>query len=200
MKALHEGIRRFQGTVFPAMAERFQELASGQQPATLFIACSDSRVDPSLITQAGPGELFVIRNAGNLVLPWGNDPASDATIEFAVAILGVEHVVVCGHSGCGAVQGAMAADDLDHVPSVQAWVRHIEPAVRATGHLEGDERVREAVAANVRAQLDQLLTHPSVSEAVAGGELALHGWVYDIPTGEVRDITGADEPSVQDRA
>ena len=181
MQALYEGIRRFQDTVFPTMAERFRELASGQQPATLFIACSDSRVDPSLITQAGPGELFVIRN-------WGNDPAADATIEFAVAILGVEQVVVCGHSGCGAVQGAMAIDDLDHVPSVQAWVQHIEPAVRATDHLEGDARVAEAVAANVRHQIDQLLTHPSVSRAVAAGDLSLYGWVYDIGTGAIDDV------------
>ncbi|MCO4747304.1 MAG: carbonic anhydrase [Proteobacteria bacterium] len=185
MNGLTDGVRQFQSEVYPAMRERFSELAGGQAPPTLFVTCSDSRVDPSLITQQGPGELFVLRNAGNFVTPYGTDGGVDSAVEYAVAVLKVERVVVCGHAGCGAVGGALAPDKLDAVPAVQKWVGHARAAVDATAHLAGDERLPAAVASNVGHQIENLRGHPCVAAALEAGSLELVGWVYDIASGGV---------------
>ncbi|MFI6642603.1 carbonic anhydrase [Streptomyces sp. NPDC050504] len=189
MQDLADGVARFQRDVFPAKAELFARLATHHAPHTLFIGCSDARVVPELITGTEPGDLFVIRTAGNLVP--AHTPGADgiaASIEYAVAVLGVRDVVVCGHSACGAMTAIAEGHDLSGAPAVATWLRHAD-ASRARTATRGD--VPALVRQNVLAQLANLATHPSVAHALAAEEVALHGWVYDIPTGRVEDLTAA---------
>ncbi|GHF38977.1 MULTISPECIES: carbonic anhydrase [Streptomyces] len=190
MQNLTEGVAQFQRDVFPAKADLFAHLAGHHTPHTLFIGCSDARVVPELITQGEPGELFVIRTAGNLVpayTPGANGVT--ASIEYAVAVLGVTDIVVCGHSACGAMTALAEGHDLSGAPVVADWLRHADAAVaRAAGG-----GVAALVRQNVLAQLTNLTTHPSVARALAEKKITLHGWVFDIPTGRVEelDITGS---------
>ncbi|KOG88148.1 carbonic anhydrase [Streptomyces varsoviensis] len=191
MPALAEGVARFRRDVFPAKAELYARLATHHDPHALFIGCSDARVVPELLTGAEPGDLFVIRTAGNLVPAHGL--AADgvaASIEYAVAVLGVRSIVVCGHSACGAMTALAEGHDLGGAPAVAAWLRHAD-ASRARAANDGG--VPALVRENVRAQLANLATHPSVARALAAGEVALHGWVFDIAAGRVEDLTGADD-------
>ncbi|MBY8883563.1 carbonic anhydrase [Streptomyces sp. PTM05] len=212
MHHLIEGVARFRRDVFPAKAELFAGLATRHRPSTLFIGCSDARVPPELITQCEPGELFVVRSAGNLVP--AHAPGADAVaagVEYAVAVLEVRDLVVCGHSGCGAMTALAEEHDLTAVPAVADWLRHADAARSRAGLGTGrapapsasdratllDRLVRE----NVRAQLANLATHPSVARAVANGTLTTHGWVYDIATGTVTDLTAtgaATDPTAPD--
>lgn len=188
MQDLTEGVARFRQDVFPAKAELFAALAGTHRPGTLFISCSDARVVPELITQSEPGDLFVIRTAGNLVPAYG--PAPDgvaASVEYAVAVLGVTDVVVCGHSACGAMTALAEGHDLESLAAVADWLRHAD-ASRARTTATGAERVTALVRENVRAQLANLATHPSVARALARHTLTLHGWVYDIPCGTVEEL------------
>jgi carbonic anhydrase len=185
------GIRTFQRDVYPQYRELFAKLAGGQSPEALVIACSDSRVDPFLITQAQPGQLFVLRNAGNLVPTYdGFVGGVTATIEFAVVGLRVPNIIVCGHSGCGAITGLLHPETLENMPHVQNWLnRHAEPVreiLAQAGRLGGPDELAQAVDANVLVQLENLRTHPSVAEALADERIKLHGWVYDIASGDVR--------------
>ncbi|MFJ9844173.1 carbonic anhydrase [Kitasatospora sp. NPDC101155] len=187
MKDLTEGVARFQRDVFPAKAELFAHLATHHTPDTLFISCSDARVVPELITGTEPGDLFVIRTAGNLVPAY--TPGADgvaASIEYAVAALGVKDIIVCGHSACGAMTALAEGHDLSGVPAVADWLRLADASVARTA-VEGD--VDALVRQNVLAQLANLATHPSVAKALAEGKTTLHGWVYDIPTGRVENLT-----------
>ncbi|MFI6683728.1 carbonic anhydrase [Streptomyces sp. NPDC050485] len=186
MYDLAEGVARFQHGVFPAKADLFAHLAATHDPTTLFISCSDARVVPELITQSEPGELFVIRTAGNLVP--AHTPVPDgvaASIEYAVAVLGVRDIVVCGHSACGAMTALAEHHDLGGLPAIAGWLRHADAAPARAGAGE----VGALVRGNVLAQLANLATHPSVARALAEDRLALHGWVYDIPTGTVEELT-----------
>ncbi|WP_433356858.1 carbonic anhydrase [Microtetraspora malaysiensis] len=189
MQDLAEGVARFQGDVFPAKAELFAHLATHHTPHTLFISCSDARVVPELITQGEPGELFVIRTAGNLVPAYapGADGVS-ASVEYAVAVLGVREIVVCGHSACGAMTALAEGHDLGGAPAVATWLRHAD-ASQARTAAPGD--VSTLVRENVRAQLANLATHPSVARALAEGKVSLRGWVYDIGTGRVEELPTA---------
>ncbi|MFF4226009.1 carbonic anhydrase [Streptomyces sp. L500] len=195
MQDLTEGVARFQREVFPAKADLFTHLATHHTPHTLFIGCSDARVVPELITQGEPGELFVIRTAGNLVpayTPGANGVT--ASIEYAVAVLGVTDIVVCGHSACGAMTALAEGHDLSGAPVVADWLRHADAAVaRTAGMAAGPEKTGALVRQNVYAQLTNLTTHPSVARALAEKKVALHGWVFDIATGRVEalDVTGA---------
>ncbi|KJK59339.1 carbonic anhydrase [Saccharothrix sp. ST-888] len=191
MQDLTEGLARFQRDVFPAKAPLFEHLATTHRPGTLFISCSDARVLPELITQREPGELFVIRTAGNLVPAYA--PGADgvaASIEYAVAVLGVRDVIVCGHSACGAMTALADGHDLTGAPAVAAWLRHAEAALArtATDAAAGTDRVAALVRDNVLAQLANLATHPSVARALARHTVDLHGWVYDIGTGRVERL------------
>ncbi|MFF4174239.1 carbonic anhydrase [Streptomyces sp. NPDC001744] len=189
MQDLTEGVARFQRDVFPAKAELFAHLAGHHTPHTLFIGCSDARVVPELITGTEPGELFVIRTAGNLVP--AHAPGADgvaASIEYAVAALGVKDIVVCGHSACGAMTALAEGHDLSGAPAVATWLRLADASVARTA-ADGD--VPALVRQNVLAQLTNLATHPSVAKALAEERIALHGWVFDIPTGRVEDLTAA---------
>lgn len=186
---LLDGAIQFQRDVFPAQPEG---LALGQNPHTLFVACADSRVIPELITQSGPGELFVCRNIGNIVPAYGEMLGGvSAVVEYAVHALGVANIVICGHTGCGAMQALSNPDDptLARMPTVSAWLRNATAARSVVSilhpHLHGAACVHALVEQNVVTQLGHLRTHPAVAARLAQGGLALHGWVYDIATGSV---------------
>ncbi|MEU2420886.1 carbonic anhydrase [Streptomyces sp. NPDC007851] len=171
---------------FGQRPERFAQLAAGQSPQVLFITCSDSRVVPALITGARPGELFELRTAGNIVPPYASvHPTSEAaTIEYAVEVLGVRDIVVCGHSHCGAVGALVRGDDLTAVPAVRDWLASAEP--RPSGAAE-DPAVTEGVQSHVLAQLLRLRSYPFIDRKLAQGELTLRGWYYEVHTGAVRE-------------
>jgi carbonic anhydrase len=168
----------------------FERLAEGQHPDALFITCSDSRISPNLITQTEPGELFIIRNAGNIVPPYGAANGGEgATIEFAVMGLGIEHIIVCGHSHCGAMKGLLHPESLTRMPMMTAWLGHAE-ATRRIAQQKYEDRPAEAllnvaIQENVLVQLENLRTHPAVAAGLASGKLKLHAWVYKIETGQV---------------
>ncbi len=184
------GVIRFQNDVFPNKKDLFEKLSKGQSPEALFITCSDSRIETAMITQTDPGELFICRNAGNIVPPhMTHTGGMTASIEFAVAALNVPHIVVCGHTECGAMKGAMNPDGLDSLPHVKEWLSYSKAAVDVVDALSptGDdsERMRLLLEQNVILQIQHLRTHPSVAARLAKGDLKLHGWVYDIKTGAV---------------
>jgi carbonic anhydrase len=170
---------------FGQRPEEFAKLAEGQSPQVLFITCSDSRVVPALITGARPGELFELRTAGNIVPPYASEhPTSEAaTIEYAVEVLGVRDIVVCGHSHCGAVGALVRGDDLDAVPAVRDWLNHATP--RPAGAAE-DPEVAEGVQSHVLAQVLRLRSYPFIDKKLAEDQLTLHAWYYEVHTGAVR--------------
>ena len=191
MQKLVEGIHQFQSGVFSSKQPLFENLVNGQHPLALFITCSDSRIDPNLLTQTEPGELFILRNAGNIVPPYGAVQGGEAaTIEYAVAVLKVQDIVVCGHSHCGAMGGLLDRPQLAKLPAVRAWLSHAESTQRIID--ENYEHVTEAAARltvtveeNVLVQLEHLRTHPTVAAALSRKALNLHGWVYKFETGQV---------------
>ncbi len=190
MQKLIQGIHQFQCQVFRPLQGLFEQLAHGQNPETLFITCSDSRIDPNLLTQSRPGDLFILRNAGNIVPPHGAANGGEgATIEFAVAGLGVKDIVVCGHTHCGAMKGLLDPVLVDGLPTVRSWLGHAESTRRIITenykHLDGDKMVTATVEENVLVQLENLRTLPAVAARLVKGNLHLHGWVYKIETGEV---------------
>ena len=190
MHKIFDGIAAFQRDVFPKRKELFSKLANGQEPEVLFITCADSRVDPNLITQTDPGELFICRNAGNIVPPHFRQAGGvTASIEFGVAALNIPHIVVCGHTDCGAMKGALAPEGLDALPHVADWLSHSHAAcatVKAKlGTTEGPEALRTMTEENVRLQMKHLQTHPAVAARLATGSIQIHGWVYDIESGTV---------------
>ena len=190
MHKLLQGIHHFHNNVFSSQRELFERLAEGQHPDALFITCSDSRINPNLITQTEPGELFIIRNAGNIVPPYGAANGGEgATIEFAVVGLGIQHIVVCGHSHCGAMKGLLHLKGLTEMPMMAAWLGHAEATRRIARQKYEDLPVEAllnvAIQENVLVQLENLRTHPAVAAALAGGKLKLHAWVYKIESGQV---------------
>ena len=191
MQKLVEGIHRFQQEIFSAQQGLFRRLADGQEPQALFITCSDSRINPNLLTQTEPGELFILRNAGNIVPPYSAHGGGEAaTIEYAVSVLDVRDIVVCGHSHCGAMSGLLHPEDVAELPAVRNWLGHAEATARIIKenyrHLvEPQARLTATVEENVLVQLENLRTHPCVFSALSRRELKLHGWVYKFETGQV---------------
>jgi carbonic anhydrase len=190
MQKLVAGIHHFQSDIFRPRREFFDRLAAGQSPEVLFITCSDSRVNPNLITQTEPGELFILRNAGNIVPPYGTSAGGEAaTIEFAVAALGVKDIVICGHTHCGAMKGLLDRPDSTKLPAVEKWLMHAEATRRIVLDKYSDRApaalLTTTIEENVLVQLDHLRTHPAVAAGLASERLKLHGWVYKIETGEV---------------
>jgi carbonic anhydrase len=186
------GIHHFQSNVFQPQREFYQTLANGQRPQGLFITCSDSRINPNLITQTDPGELFILRNIGNIVPPFSpstSDGGAAAAIEFAVAALNVEYIVVCGHSQCGAMKGLLHPSSVANLPSVRGWLEHGECAIQIVcqnySKLDHDNQLNVLVQENVLVQLENLRTHPSVAVRLSRGDLRLFAWVYKLETGEV---------------
>jgi carbonic anhydrase len=190
MQKLIEGIHQFQEKDFRPLQGLFEQLARGQSPETLFITCSDSRIDPNLLTRSKPGDLFILRNAGNIVPAHGAANGGEAaTIEFAVAALGVREIIICGHSHCGAMKGLLEPEQLASLPAVSAWLSHAETTRRIVkdnyAHLDGDRLLMAAIEENVLVQLENLRTLPPVASRLVRADLHLHGWVYKIETGEV---------------
>lgn len=189
MRKLLLGLRQFQKSVHHRKQELFAGLANGQSPQTLFITCSDSRIDPNLITGSDPGEIFVVRNAGNLIPRQDMACGEAATVEYAVKALGVQDIVVCGHSQCGAMKAVLDPNSCKDLPSVNGWLRNVRDVVQRTLDRHGkqsDERMLELVIQeNVRMQLENLQTLRCVADGMASGQVRLHGWAYDIGSGKV---------------
>jgi len=190
MQRLLDGHRKFHDEIFPARRSQFHLLAESQSPEWLFITCADSRVVPDLILGTGPGDLFITRNAGNVVPVTGNDvDGCTATIEYAVEVLKVKYAILCGHSDCGAMKAALDRNGLDKMPKADRWLHHVEaafshrpPVNRADG--PGAE-LASLIRGNVVAQLLNLRAQPSVARAVAEGRIEVFGWYYDILTGSI---------------
>ncbi|WP_437809891.1 carbonic anhydrase [Sorangium sp. So ce1078] len=190
MQKLIQGLHKFQSEICISHQDLFRSLAKGQSPEALLITCSDSRINPSLITQTQPGDLFILRNAGNIVPPYGAGSGGEAaTIEFAVAHLGVKHIIVCGHTHCGAMRGLLEPSGLEGLPAVKSWLQHAELTRRLVlenyREVEGSARLTVTVEENVLAQIENLRTHPTVRARLARGELSLYAWVYKIESGQV---------------
>jgi carbonic anhydrase len=190
MEKIIRGVQTFQRDVFTTQRQLFSRLSKGQQPDALFVTCSDSRIDPCLVTQSEPGDLFVLRNAGNLIPPYGASNGGEAAaVEFAVTGLGVKDIIVCGHSHCGAVSGLLNPEKLEKLPTVAEWLRHASTTKRIVeekhANLSHDDLMMAAVRENVLVQLYNLRTHPSVASKLSRGELNLHAWVYEFEAGRV---------------
>jgi carbonic anhydrase len=191
MKKLIKGLREFKASYFSAHQELFEQLSHGQKPRVLFITCSDSRVDPNLITQAQLGELFVIRNAGNIIPPFGaTNGGEGATIEYAVQALDIQQIIICGHSHCGAMKGLMKLNSLrEEMPLVHDWLKYAEATRRLVldhySHYEGEELLEIIIAENVLTQIENLRTYPVIHSKLYQGQLKIYAWIYHIEKGEV---------------
>jgi len=187
---LLDGYKRFVAEIFPERRSEFHLLAETQAPEWLFITCSDSRVVPDLVLGTGPGDLFITRNAGNVIPVSSNDvDGVTATIEYAVEVLRVKHAILCGHSDCGALKAALDRDGLEKLPKARRWLSHVEGAFTHRQPLnpaDGDSApLASLIRGNVVAQLLNLRAQPSVARAMNEGRLTVHGWYYDILTGRI---------------
>lgn len=191
MKKLLSGLRQFQENYIPSNKALLKKLAKGQNPRVLFIACSDSRVDPALLTQADIGDLFVIRNAGNIVPPYeATNGGEGATIEYAIEALNIKQIIVCGHTHCGAMKGLLHIGELEEkMPLVYNWLRHTAATRKLVqdnyGHLDKEEMLAALEAENVLTQIDNLRTYPVIRSKLYQDDLSIHAWLYKIETGEV---------------
>lgn len=191
MKKLIRGLREFKTSYFSSHQDLFERLSHGQKPRVLFITCSDSRIVPNLITQTEPGELFVIRNAGNIIPPFGAANGGEgAAVEYAIHALGIQQIIVCGHSHCGAMKGLLQLGSLEEeMPLVYDWLKHAEATRRLVKEnyqgFSKDELLEIAIAENVLTQIENLKTYPVVHSRLYQGKLSIYGWVYLIETGEI---------------
>ncbi|MCU1762939.1 carbonic anhydrase [Pseudomonas sp. 14P_8.1_Bac3] len=191
LKHIVDGFLHFHHEIFPQQEELFKKLATAQQPRAMFITCADSRIVPELITHSSPGDLFVTRNVGNVVPPYGQMNGGVSTaIEYAVLALGVQHIIICGHSDCGAMRAVLNPGSLEKMPTVKAWLQHAEVAKTMVHDncncADENETMHILTEENVIAQLQHLRTHPSVASRIANGQLFIHGWVYDIETSAIK--------------
>jgi carbonic anhydrase len=189
---LVKGIHSFQRGYFATHRELYHQLATaGQQPETLFITCSDSRVDPNLITNSEPGELFIVRNVGNVVPNMDLPGGTAAAIQYAVEVLNVENVIVCGHTQCGALKAILDPESVAHLEYVSRWVKSTVDVKKLIDekyeHLTGEERLNAAIQENVLAQIEHLRQYPFVANRMDAGKLQVSGWVFDVGRGEVYD-------------
>ena len=189
MQRLIDGYKKFHSDIFPGCRHEFHLLADWQEPEYLFITCADSRVVPNLFLDAGPGQLFLARNAGNVVPVEAKDvDGITATIEYAVEILKVKYAIVCGHSDCGALKAVLYNKNVDELPMVARWLHHIDAALEFKQPLnpaDGDPELGAVIRGNVIAQLRNLKADPSVKRAMEAGTLQVFGWYYDIMTGTI---------------
>ncbi len=193
MSKLQQGVQDFKNSKYVPLQDHFEGLKDGQSPHTLFITCSDSRIDPHLITNSKPGELFMSRNAGNIVTSSEGPATGEASaIEYAVSALGVQNIVVCGHSGCGAmgaIHGGVA--DPSAIPVVVSWLKEAgADTYKLKDQLSGspDEQLTQLIQRNVVLQLEHLKQHPCVAKGLEAGKLTLIGWVYDIGSGTITEF------------
>ena len=209
MTTLVEGFYKFKKDVFPAKRALYRELANSQAPHSLFITCADSRVVPNLILQSEPGDLFLSRTVGNQVPPYGSalDGGVASSVEYAVKALHVEHIVICGHSDCGAMKAVLHPEKLAALPATAAWLRNASAArsvvLDSYQGLSDELLLHLLTEENIVAQLEHLKTHPAVAALLARGKLQLHGWFYHIQSGEItayNALTGTFSPLGKDNA
>ncbi len=192
MQRLIEGHKHFLEDIFPRRKDQFHLLADQQAPRWLIITCADSRVLPDLFLSTGPGDLFITRNAGNVV-PIAIDDVDGctATIEYAVEVLQVKHAILCGHSDCGALKAALDKTSLSNLPKASRWLQHVETAFSYRQPLnpaDGDRaELNSLIRGNVVAQLMNLHAQPAVARAIGEGRLSVHGWYYDILSGHIEE-------------
>lgn len=190
LKKIIDGFNRFKRDVFPEKRVLFRQLASGQNPHSLFITCADSRIVPHLITQSDPGDLFTSRNIGNLVPPYG-DPSDgvSSAIEYAVQALSVQNIIVCGHTDCGAMKAVLHPEKVQGLPMSSGWLRHSDSARRVIfdnySQVSDDVKLHLLIEENIVRQLEHLKTHPAVAARIARGDLELFGWLYHIHSAEI---------------
>jgi carbonic anhydrase len=193
MQKLERGIHHFRSNYFASNRKLFSDLAEGQRPEILFLTCSDSRIDPTLITSSQPGELFIVRNVGNIVpdVHRGVLGGVSAAIEYAVEVLEVTDIIVCGHTGCGAIEAILNPERVNHLPFVSRWLAESaqlpELIAQRYGHLEGEDRTTAAVQENVLLQLENLRSFEFITRRLDKGSLKMSGWVYKIATADVFD-------------
>jgi carbonic anhydrase len=185
-----KGVSTFQTRVYPAQRPRFESLKQGQHPLALFISCADSRVVPSLITQTGPGDIFIEQNPGNLVPHYGEFVGGvSAGVEYAMLVLKVPLVIVCGHTDCGVMKALLHPEKAQGLPAMQEWMRHAAEVqhrvMRDHAGANDEERLRLLTQYNVLAQIENLKSHPSLHARIISGEVEAHGWLYDIGDGSV---------------
>lgn len=187
-----QGVAKFQTEIFPAQREMFERLQHGQDPLALFITCADSRVNPNLVTQTEPGEIFIERNPGNMVPPYVEFVGGvTAGVEYAMLVLKVPVIVVCGHTDCGVMKALLYPEGVENMPGVRHWMSHGFSArnrmlKRFSDAPEADQ-LRHMTELNVLAQIEHLKSHPSVHARLQGGEIEIRGWVYDIGSGTIRE-------------
>ena len=186
-----KGVSKFRAEVYPAQHEMFERLKRRQEPLALFLTCADSRVDPNLITQMAPGQLFIERNPGNLVPHYGEFVGGvSAGVEYAMLVLKVPLVIICGHTDCGVMKGLLHSEQAQGMPGLQQWMRHAAEArhriMRDHCDAGEEEKLRLMTEYNVLAQMENLKSHPSVHSRFLNGEVEIHGWVYDIGNGSIR--------------
>jgi carbonic anhydrase len=201
---LLRGVKSFRSEIFPERREAYARvMREGQSPHTLFITCADSRIEPAVITQTEPGEIFVSRNIGNMVPAYGEMMGGiSAVIEYAVAALEVKQVVICGHTDCGAIKGLLNPAQVAHLPTVRSWLRNAEAALSITQALHGGDDtatiLHSLIEQNILLQMNHLKTHPSMAGRLARGLVGISGWLYDIGQGTVsvfNEATGKFEPA-----
>jgi carbonic anhydrase len=195
VKKLIRGILEFRRKTLPEQRETFARLALGQKPDALMVACSDSRVAPNVFASTEPGDLFVVRNVGNLIAPCGEDGLSThdesegAAVEFALLTLPVTDVIVCGHSSCGAMKALLDGRLPPGTPNLASWLRHGRRALDALATQSAMDpalpREDQLSQQNVLEQLSNLHSYPVVRERLAAGRLRVHGWWFDIKTASV---------------
>jgi len=195
-KIVH-GVAKFQREVYPGQRQLFEQVKYGQQPIAMFFTCADSRVDPAMLMQSRPGEIFIERTPGNIAPKYSDHVGGvTASVEYAVLALHVPLIIVCGHSDCGVVKALLEPERAAEMPALQSWMRHAlasrERLLREHRDISTEEKLRLLTEYNVLTQLENLQTHPAVAAALSRGELALQGWVYDIAAGS---ISAADADS-----
>jgi len=187
-----QGLGDFHSNYFSAHREMFEQLSHGQHPEVLFITCSDSRIDPCLITQAPPGKLFVVRNIGNVIPAYGAAHYSEgAAIEYAIHTLGIKDIIICGHTHCGAMKGLLQLGSLaTEMPLVYDWLRHNAESTRRLvlenyQDCDSEKLLKIAIEQNVLTQIENLETYPVVRSKIHGRKLNIHAWIYEIESGAV---------------
>ncbi len=192
MERLIEGLHQFQSEYFTTHRELFARLSLGQHPRALFITCSDSRINPHLITQTEPGELFIMRNVGNIIPPYNATNGGEAAaIEYAIHALEIENIIVCGHSDCGAIKGLLHLGNnlAEEMPSVYGWLKQAEATRRVIkenySSYTGTKLLNITIQENVLTQIENLRTYPVIRSKLSSNKLHIHAWIYEIQTGEV---------------
>ncbi|WP_332865484.1 carbonic anhydrase [Pannus brasiliensis] len=192
IKRIIHGHNEFQNNYFSSHEEMFHQLSRGQSPEILFITCSDSRIDPNLLTQTQPGELFIIRNLGNIIPSYGSPNGSEgAGIEYAVSALDIKHIIVCGHSHCGSMKGLLQLGELtEKMPLVYGWLKQNAESTRRLlldnySEYDGEKLLRVAIEENILTQIENLETYPVIRSKLHSGKLSLHAWYYEIETGKI---------------